>query len=97
MNFTIDREGIVRAVNSIGAEHLGYSAGELIGQPALNVFHPEDRKNVLAQLKKCLNNPNQIHTWEIRKVKKDGSLIWVRENAVVTLTGNRKTCINVVC
>ncbi len=97
MNFTIDREGIVRAVNSIGAEHLGYSAGELIGQPVLNVFYPEDRKSVLAQLKKCLNNPNKVHTWEIRKVKKDGSLIWVRENAVATLTGNRKTCINILC
>jgi len=97
MNFTVDREGTVRAVNSIGAEHLGYSVGELIGQPVLNVFYPEDRKSVLAQIKHCLNNPNKVHTWEIRKVKKDGSLIWVRENANVTLIGNRKTCINIVC
>ena len=97
MNVTIDREGIVKAVNSIGAEHLGYSTEELVGHPVLNVFHPEDRKSVLAQLKKCLNNPQQVHTWEIRKVKKDGSLIWVRENAVVTLIGNRKTFINIVC
>ncbi|MGH7851764.1 MAG: PAS domain S-box protein, partial [Thermodesulfobacteriota bacterium] len=97
MNFTVDREGIVRTVNSIGAEHLGYSVGELIGQPVLNVFYPEDRKSVLAQLKKCLNNSNKVHTWEIRKVKKDGSMIWVRENAKVTLTGNRKTCINILC
>jgi PAS domain S-box-containing protein len=77
MNFTIDREGVVRAVNSIGAEHLGYSAGELIGQPVINVFHSKDRKSVIAQLKKCLNNPNKVHTWEIRKVKKDGSMICV--------------------
>ncbi|HSC35570.1 MAG TPA: PAS domain S-box protein, partial [Thermodesulfobacteriota bacterium] len=97
MNFTIDRKGIVRTVNSIGAEHLGYSVEELIGQPVLNVFHPEDRKSVLAQMKKCLNNPNKVHTWEIRKVRKDGSLIRVRENAKVTLIGNRKTCINILC
>jgi PAS domain S-box-containing protein len=97
MNFTVDREGIVRTVNSIGAEHLGYSIGELVGQPVFNVFYPEDRKSVLAQLKKCLNNPNKVHTWEIRKVKKDGSMIWVRENANATLIGNRKTCINILC
>jgi PAS domain S-box-containing protein len=97
MNFTVDREGIIRAVNSNGAEHLGYSVEELIGQPVVNVFHPEDRKSVLARMKKCLSNPNKVHTWEIRKVKKDGSLIWVRENAKVTLIGNRKTCINILC
>lgn len=97
MNFTIDREGIVRALNSAGAEHLGYSVEELIGQTVLNVFYPGDRRSVAAQLKKCLNNPNRKHTWEIRKVKKDGSMIWVRENAVVTLFGNRKTFINIVC
>ncbi len=97
MNFTVDREGTVRTVNSIGAEHLGYSAEELIGQPVINVFHAEDRKSVLAQMKKCLSNPNKVHTWEVRKVKKDGSPIWVRESANVTLTGNRETRINILC
>jgi hypothetical protein len=61
------------------------------------VFHSKDRKSVIAQLKKCLNNPNKVHTWEIRKVKKDGSMIWFRENANATLIGNRKTCIKILC
>jgi PAS domain S-box-containing protein len=97
MFFTIDSKGTVKAVNSVGAEHLGYSAEELIEQPVLKVFCPDDRKSVLAQLKKCLNNPYRVHTWEIRKVKKDGTLIWVRENAEVSRNGGRKTFINIVC
>lgn len=97
MYFTIDKKGVVKSVNSAGAEHLGYSETELLGQSVLNVFYPEDRKIVLAQIQECINTPDEVHTWEIRKVKKDGSLIWVRENAKSTHSGGRKTCINIAC
>lgn len=97
MFFTIDERGTVKAVNSAGAEHLGYVEDELIEQPVLTVFHPEDRNGVLEQLKECLDSPERVHTWEIRKVKKDGSMIWVRENAKVARTQNGETLLNIVC
>lgn len=97
MYFTIDKKGIVKAVNSVGAEHLGYSAGELIEQSVLNVFYPEDRDAVESQLKICIANPTEVHHWELRKVKKDGSVIWVRENARATCGEDGKTYINITC
>jgi len=97
MFFTINERGTVKAVNSVGAEHLGYSEDELTEQSVLNVFYPEDREGVLEQLKKCLDSPDRVHTWEIRKVKKDGSPIWVRENAKAAMTDSGETLLNIVC
>jgi PAS domain S-box-containing protein len=50
MYFTVDGDGIVTAVNEFGAEQLGYTVEELIGQPVLEIFHPDDRNAVHGQL-----------------------------------------------
>lgn len=97
MCFSIDKKGIIKDVNSIGAEHLGYSVGELLDKSVLSVFYNDDRKNILAQIKKCLKDPSRTFTWEIRKIRKDGSIIWVRENAKAVIGGERKTQINIAC
>ncbi|HYY28628.1 MAG TPA: PAS domain S-box protein [Chthoniobacterales bacterium] len=81
MYFIVDASGIVTSVNPYGAEQLGYSVSELVGQPVLNVFYEPDRPVVQKTFAKCVEQPGKSMSWEFRKVRKDGSVIWVRETA----------------
>ncbi|MFP5212044.1 MAG: sensor histidine kinase [Acidobacteriota bacterium] len=98
MYFTIDMDGTVLSVNSFGAEQLGYTPEELVGKPVLAVFHPDDRDAVREQVGRCMENPMHVANWEFRKVRKDGSIIWVREAArAVWRNDGTETVILVVC
>ncbi len=81
MYFTVDARGTVLSVNRHGAAQLGYKADELMGQSVLNVFHPEDRPLVPGHLEECVRRPLETASWELRKVRKDGSVLWVKETA----------------
>jgi PAS domain S-box-containing protein len=97
MYFTTDAEGTVLSVNRFGAEQLGYSTQELVGQPVLTVFHPDDRETVRQQLRICLQKPMQTAQWEFRKVRKDGSVLWVKETARAVTGPDGNPVILVVC
>jgi PAS domain S-box-containing protein len=81
MYFIVDAAGTIVSVNSFGAEQLGYSSDELIGQPVLDVFHEADREAVQNHANSCLEQPGQTLRWEARKIRKDGKILWVRETA----------------
>lgn len=81
MYFMVDANGVVQSVNGFGAAQLGYEVDELIGQPVLGVFLEADRPFVKRKMTLCLDDPGRSRNWEVRKVRKDGSLLWVRENA----------------
>src|SRR5262249_16341174 len=81
MYFMVDANGIVLSVNTFGAAQLGYTVSELHGASVLKVFFEEDRELVRKSVELCLKNIGQTHSWEIRKVRKDRSALWVRENA----------------
>jgi len=89
MIFTLDTEGIILTVNPFAASQLGYTVHELEGQPMLSLFHEDDRAAVAQQLQMCLNNPDEVHRWQFRKINKGGTLLWVEETAqtVVGLEG----------
>jgi len=70
----------VLTVNRYGAQELGYTVEELVGCSVLNVFHEEDRESISRYLSICLQNLERPSSWEARKVRKDGSILWVREN-----------------
>jgi PAS domain S-box-containing protein len=97
MYFTVDAEGIVLSVNRFGAEQLGYKIEELLGKPVVNVFHEEDKALAVSQLKICLNNRQTVHHWELRKRRKDGSVMWVRETARATHDANNRKIVIIVC
>jgi len=97
MYFTLDKEGIVLSVNRFGSEQLGYKDQELIGQSVLRVFYPDDREAVRQQLEACLQYPGQVVRWEYRKVRKDGSMLWVREGARAVQGADGSLRILVVC
>jgi PAS domain S-box-containing protein len=97
MYFMVDSAGIVLNVNTFGATQLGYSVAELVGKSVLNVFFAEEREFVRKSVGICLETLGQSHTWEIRKVRKDGSTLWVRENAKAMRRADHKPVILIAC
>jgi len=97
MYFTVDRAGIILSVNPMGAEHLGYSREELIGDSVLKVLYEDDRNKALSRVKTCFKNPGKLYEWELRKRKKDGSVIWVKETARAVIDQNKRVFTTIVC
>jgi PAS domain S-box-containing protein len=97
MYFMVDAAGTVLNVNSFGAAQLGYSPADLAGQPVLNVFLEEDREFVRKCVAVCLESIGQSHTWEIQKIRKDGSLLWVRENAKALRRADNQLIVLIAC
>ena len=97
MYFMVDASGTVLNVNTFGAAQLGYSPSELAGQSVMNVFLEEDREFVRQCVAVCLQTVGQSHTWEVRKIKKDRSLLWVRENAKAMPRADDKLVVLIAC
>ena len=97
MYFTLDTEGTVLSVNRFGARQLGYQTEELVGGSVLNVFYEGDKQAALEYLAECLRNTSRATQWEIRKVRKDGSVMWVRENARAVRNPDGKTVVLINC
>jgi PAS domain S-box-containing protein len=79
--FMVDATGTVLSVNPLGAEQLGYSVNELVGHPVLNVFYEADRPAVQKHFVACLGQVGRPISWEARKIRKDGAVLWARETA----------------
>ncbi len=97
MYFTLDKEGTIISVNPFGAEQLGYSEAELTGRNVLDIFYPDDRPVVTSQIKLCLASPRQVYQWQLRKVKKDATIIWVEEFARAVSSPDGSLQVLVVC
>ncbi len=97
MYFTVSREAKIISVNRFGAEKLGYTVEELVGKPGLNIIHEDDKKFVLDKFIQHLQNPTQMAHWESRKVRKDGSILWVKENIRTVQNVGSETVIMFAC
>jgi PAS domain S-box-containing protein len=97
MYFMVDAAGTVLSVNTFGAAQLGYSVGELLGQSVLKVFPAEEQRVAQSNVAICLENIGQTHSWEICKVRKDGSSLWVRENAKAVRRLDNQLIVLIAC
>jgi PAS domain S-box-containing protein len=79
MYFMVDAGGKIMAVNPFGAEQLGYGVDELIGQPVLSVIYEPDRDAIQGHFAGCLEQLGRAKSWEARKLRRDGKVLWVRE------------------
>src|SRR5947208_750753 len=95
--FMVDATGTVLSVNTFGAAQLGYSVSELLGQSVLKVFPAEEQHAARSNVAICLENIGQTHSWEIRKVRKDGSALWVRENAKAVRRVDNQLIVLIAC
>jgi len=96
MYFIVDEAGTILSVNPFGAEQLGYSVNELVGRSVLNVFHETDRAAIQRNAASCLEQLGQSMSWEARKVRKDGTVLWVRETGKAMLMKERPVIL-IVC
>jgi PAS domain S-box-containing protein len=97
MYFTLSPDGTVVSVNQFGATHLGYQPHELIGQSVLKVFNPEEHAAVLGHLKVCTASLMKVFQWEVQKVRKDGTTLWVKERAQTVMDHTGQILSLVVC
>ena len=96
MYFLVDATRTILSVNPFGAQQLGYRVDELIGRPVQSVFHEADREAVQRNAAICFERPGQALSWELRKVRKNGEVIWVRETARASLIKNHPVLL-IVC
>jgi PAS domain S-box-containing protein len=89
MCFVVDEAGLLASVNAFGARRLGCSAGELVGQPWLNLFHEHDRSAVRAHAEHCFREVGSVMHWEARRLLLDGEIMHVRETGHTVLVNDR--------
>jgi PAS domain S-box-containing protein len=97
MYFTLDAAGTVLSANAFGAQTLGYTNAELVGHTVLRLVHEEDREMVRQNLALCTRNPSKPVNGEFRKVRRDGTVLWVREAGRAVRAPNGRTVILIVC
>ncbi|AFL49760.1 PAS domain S-box-containing protein [Sinorhizobium fredii] len=96
MYFMVDATGTIVSVNPFGAEQLGYTVDELIDRPVQDIFHEADRDAVQRHAATCLEHLGRAMSWELRKFRKDGSMLWVRETARAMVVKKRPVIL-IVC
>lgn len=97
MYFTVSADGLVRSVNRFGAEQLGYRPEELVGHSVLGVFHTDDQRHVVEELEAAFLQPDKPKYWEFRKVRKDGTVLWVRESVRIVEDTESHPLALIVC
>ncbi len=97
MLFTIDEYGKVLSVNQFGIDHLGYTKDQLVDKPVINVFYEEDRPLAQEYLKQCFAEPDKVLNWELRKIRQDGTVFYVRETVRVVVDVDGKSTALIVC
>ena len=79
MYFTVDDQGRILGVNHTAIEQLAYSRAELVGRSLADLFHPDDRESAARQIALGFDEPDTIHECELRKVRRDGDVMWVAQ------------------
>src|SRR6266508_2990880 len=97
MYFMVDAAGTVLSVNPFGAEQLGYTVEELVGRSMLHVFNEPDREAVQRNVALCIQQYGPAMSWEARKVRKDGTVLWVRETAKAMRRAKSDPVVLIVC
>lgn len=83
MFFTINQDNKISSVNEFGAEKLGYSVDELVGCSTKDIVLSEDWEEYKSRMMICFLDKENVHNWELRKIKSTGEIIWSRESARV--------------
>jgi PAS domain S-box-containing protein len=97
MYFTVDRMGIIRSVNQYGARYLGYRVEDLVGKSVVAIIFEEDRARICAEMEAFFCHPDGIAQWEFRKVRGDGTVLWVCEFARVLQRQVGESLALIVC
>jgi PAS domain S-box-containing protein len=97
MLFVVDEAGAIVSANASGAEQLGYTVDELIGRSMLDLFCEADRLVVQMQVAACFDPRGPAGSWELRKIRKDGTMMYVKETARAIRRTGCEPAVLVVC
>jgi PAS domain S-box-containing protein len=92
----VDATGTILSVNPFGAEQLGYRVEELIGSSVQDLAHEADRETVQRNTIICLEQLGRAMSWELRTIRKDGEVLWLRQTARAMLIKTRPVVL-IVC
>ncbi len=97
MVFNVTTDGIILSVNSFGARQLDLTSKELQDRSIFDFIHPDDQLIAKMLFDSCIASPFKIHKYELRKICRDGRVIWVRETARLINNENQQKNILLVC
>ena len=97
MYFMVDPAGTVLSVNPFGAQQLGYGVEELVGRPLLDVFHEADRDAARRHVAACLEQLDRPMSWELRHIRRDGTLLWLRQTARAMRRAGADSVVLIAC
>jgi diguanylate cyclase (GGDEF)-like protein/PAS domain S-box-containing protein len=97
MVFNVTTDGIILSVNSFGARQLDLTSKELQDRSIFDFIHPDDQLIAKMLFDSCIASPYKIHKYELRKMCRDGRVIWVRETARLIDNENQQKNILLVC
>ncbi|MEY2830041.1 MAG: hypothetical protein RIQ33_1899 [Bacteroidota bacterium] len=97
MYFTVDEQSIILSVNQFGIDYLGFDSNELVGQPITKLFYADDVTKAIRNIEILKLSHEKFWQWEIRKVKKNGSVIWVKETARMVKDKTGKNIFLIIC
>ncbi|MFC5577818.1 diguanylate cyclase domain-containing protein [Lysobacter niabensis] len=76
----VDREGRYLYVNAGYERIFGYSAAEVLGQPMIDLVHPDDRERTLRAAREIMGGQPKLH-FRNRYIRKDGRAVDVQWSA----------------
>jgi PAS domain S-box-containing protein len=97
MLFTVDESGNVHSGNTFGIDQLGFSRDQFERKRMTDLIHEEDRPLALDYLKQCFAEPNRVHNWELRRMRRDGTEFYAHETARVVDDVDGEVTALIVC
>ena len=97
MVFNLSAEGLILSVNSYGAKQLDLTSKELQNCSIFDFVHQDDQEIAKKLFELCVLHPQNVHKQELRKVCRDGRIIWVRETARLIENENQQDNFLLVC
>lgn len=88
--FSITPDGTFKSVNQSGAEFLGYRKEELINRSGWLTVYEADREQIRQWIDSIFSEKLITSEIELRKVRKDGSFVWVRQRSQLLLDQDEK-------
>ena len=97
MVFNLSPDGVILSVNNFGAKQLDLTSDELNNCSIFDFIHPDDQLTAKMLFDSCLAEPKKVHKHELRKVCRDGRIVWVRESARLISNENQQHNFLLVC
>jgi len=97
MVFHLTADYVIVSVNKFGAKQLDLTNEKLHDRSIFDFIHPDDVQAEKALFDSCMAFPQKVHKQELRKICRDGRVIWVRETVRIINGENQQDNFLLVC